>query len=216
MLYFFKVNNDRGDDVEPLTEKQKRVLMFIEQEVERCNYPPSVREMCRALGISSTATVHSYLDILEQKGYISREATRPRAIKLLYKTGEENEKRCSFIPLIGSITAGQPILAEENREGYFPLPDTIANGQECFALRVSGKSMSGAGIQNGDFVIVKQQQTAQDGDIVAALLGEEATIKRFYREKDYIRLQPENDAFSPILTREVEIIGKVIGLFRKL
>ncbi|HED23896.1 MAG TPA: repressor LexA, partial [Firmicutes bacterium] len=166
-VIIFKAIDDRGDMVEPLTEKQKRVLRFIEQEVERCNYPPSVREMCRALGISSTATVHSYLDLLQQKGYITREATRPRAIKLLARADEENEKRCCFIPLIGSITAGQPILAEENREGYFPLPDTIANGQECFALRVSGESMAGAGIRDGDFVIVKQQQTAQNGDIVA-------------------------------------------------
>ncbi|MDW7739456.1 MAG: transcriptional repressor LexA [Bacillota bacterium] len=202
--------------MEPLTEKQKRVLNFIEREVERCNYPPSVREICKALGISSTATVHSYLDILENKGYISRMATKPRAIKLLNKMDDEDGRDCVFVPLIGRITAGQPILAEENREGYFPVPEAISNGNSCFALRVAGDSMKNAGIFDGDYVIIKQQSTAENGDIIAALLGDEATVKRFYREKDYIRLQPENDAYAPIMSRDVKIIGKVVGLFRKL
>ncbi len=203
--------------MEPLTEKQKRILKFIEEEVDRCNYPPSVREIGKALGISSTATVHSYLDILEQKGYISRMATKPRAIRILKKSGEEQwPQKDAFAPLVGRITAGKPILAEENREGYFPIPDSIANGDGCFVLRVSGESMSGAGIHDGDFVIIRRQSTAENGEIVAVLLGDEATVKRFFWEKDTYRLQPENEAFEPTYTREAEILGKVVGLFRKL
>ncbi len=202
--------------MEPLTEKQERVLKFIEREVERCNYPPSVREIGKALGISSTATVHSYLDILESKGYISRMAAKPRAIRLLRETGNNPEKMFSFAPLVGKVTAGRPILAEENREGFFPVPPAISRGEGCFVLKISGESMSGAGIHDGDFVIVRQQSSADNGEIVAVLLGEEATVKRFFKEKDFFRLQPENNAFEPILTENAEILGKVIGLFRKL
>ncbi len=202
--------------MEPLTEKQQRVLDFIEQEVDKWNYPPSVREICKALNIRSTATVHSYLDILQKKGYISKMATKPRAIKLLKNAAGEPDLKCAFAPLIGSITAGQPILAEENREGYFPVPDYLSTGEDCFVLKVSGESMIGAGINNGDFVIIRQQSTAENGEIVAALLDDEATIKRFYRENGSYRLQPENDAFEPLLVNEVQILGKVIGLFRKV
>lgn len=199
-----------------LTEKQKRVLKFIEHEVARCNYPPSVREIGKALGISSTATVHAYLEILENKGYISRMASKPRAIKLLINTEGVPDMKCVFAPLVGRIAAGKPILAEENREGYFPVPDHLYTGEGCFVLKVSGESMVGAGIQDGDYVIIRQQNTADNGDIVAALLEDEATIKRFFREIDSYRLQPENEAFDPILVNEIEILGKVIGLFRKV
>ncbi len=206
--------------MEALTDKQKRVLAFIEQEVKHWNYPPSVREICKALNISSTATVHSYLDILESKGYISRMKTKPRAIKMLRNTeGEvlgDPGANCVFAPLIGRITAGQPILAEENKEGFFPIPSAISKDYNCFVLRVAGNSMVGAGIYDGDYVIIRKQSTAENGEIVAVLLGDEATVKRFYMEKDSYRLQPENDAFEPIRTREIEILGKVIGLFRRI
>lgn len=202
--------------MEPLTEKQKRVLNFIEQEVARCNYPPSVREICRALNIKSTATVFCYLQTLEKKGYIAKMATKPRAIRLLTDNEGNPDLKCTFAPLVGKITAGQPILAEENREGYFPLPDGLYPGEGCFVLRISGESMVGAGINDGDYVIVRQQAYADNADIVAVLLEDEATVKRFFRQSDGYRLQPENDAFEPILTREVEVLGKVIGLFRKM
>lgn len=202
--------------MESLTEKQKRVLKYIEQEVARCNYPPSVREIGKALGISSTATVHAYLDILENKGYISRMATKPRAIQLLRNTEGDPEMKCLFAPLLGKITAGKPILAEENQEGYFPVPEYLFAGEGCFVLKVSGTSMIGAGIDDGDYVIIRQQSTAENGDIVAALLEDEATVKRYFREKEGFRLQPENDALEPLIVQEVEILGKVIGLFRKV
>ncbi len=206
--------------MESLTEKQKRVMEFIEQEVRRWNYPPSVREICKALNISSTATVHGHLDTLESKGYISRMATKPRAIKLIKSAAGEviadPEENCIFAPLVGRITAGQPILAEENKEGFFPIPSTISNDENCFVLRVAGESMLGAGINDGDYVVIRQQNSAENGEIVAVLLGDEATVKRFYIEKDGYRLQPENDAYEPIISREVEILGRVVGLFRRI
>ncbi len=206
--------------MEPLTEKQKRVMDFIEQEVKRWNYPPSVREICKALNISSTATVHAHLDTLESKGYISRMATKPRAIKLIKNADGEviadPEEKCVFAPLVGRITAGQPILAEENREGLFPIPRAISSDEDCFVLRVAGDSMAGAGIHDGDYVVIRQQSMAENGEIVAVLLEDEATVKRFYIEENGYRLQPENDAFEPILARNVEVIGKVIGLFRRI
>lgn len=202
--------------MELLTEKQKRVLKYIEQEVSRCNYPPSVREIGKALGISSTATVHAYLDILESKGYIARMATKPRAIQLLRNTEGDPEMKCLFAPLVGKITAGTPVLAQENLEGYFPVPEQLYAGEGCFVLKVSGKSMIGAGIDEDDYVIIRQQSTAENGDIIAALLEDEATVKRYFREKEVYRLQPENEAYEPIIVKEVEILGKVIGLFRNV
>ncbi len=202
--------------MEPLTDKQRRVLQFIEQEVARCNYPPSVREIGKALGISSTATVHGYLDLLEEKGYIMRVATKPRAIKLLVSPEGEPGLKCSFAPLIGRVAAGMPVLADENREGYFPIPDHLSVGENCFVLEVAGDSMIDAGIFDGDYVIVRQQVSAENGEIVAALIDDEATIKRFFRENGGFRLQPENRGYPPILVSDVEILGKVVALFRKL
>lgn len=197
-----------------LTEKQKMVLNFISDEVSRCNYPPSVREICKAIGIRSTATVHGYLDTLEAKGYISRVATKPRAIQLLRDVEEYPHKNCYFAPVVGRITAGEPILAEENHEGYFPLPPVIGAGESCFVLKVFGDSMIEAGINSDDYVVIRHQNTAENGEIVAVLLDNEATIKRFYRENTGFRLQPENSSYEPIFTDHVEILGKVIGLFR--
>lgn len=206
----------RGDHLEPLTTKQKRVLKFIEEEVARLNYPPSVREIGKALGINSTATVHAYLDTLHRKGYIERVPTKPRAIKIIRSTEGSQEMKCSFAPLVGKITAGTPVLAEENRDGYFPIPENLYTGESCFVLKVSGNSMSDAGILDGDYVIVRQQNMVDNGDIAAALIEDEATIKRFYHDDDQVRLQPENKAYEPILVREFQILGKVVGLFRKV
>ena len=202
--------------MDPLTDKQKRVLLYIEQEVAEHNYPPSVREICKALGIRSTATVHSYLGILETKGYIERDPTKPRAIKLLRETEPSTELKCAFAPLVGRITAGQPILAEENLEGYLPVPEHLTSSDNCFALKISGTSMIGAGINNGDYVFIRQQNYAENGDIVAALLEDEATVKRFFREDNAYRLQPENEAYKPLVVKELQILGKVIGLYRKI
>ena len=197
-----------------LTPQQQRVLDYISREIEERGYPPSVREICAALGFRSSSTAHRYLAALEEKGYLERAADRPRAMRILDSAG--SRVQCRYVPIIGRIRAGKPLLAEENMEGYFPLPAEFAAGGEYFILRVEGESMSGAGIHDGDFVIVRRQQTVENGEIAALLLGEEATVKRFYREKDYFRLQPENEQFEPILTREVEVLGKVTGLFRRL
>ncbi|MGI6097452.1 MAG: transcriptional repressor LexA [Dethiobacteria bacterium] len=204
-----------------LTRRQKEVLEFIRSEVREKNYPPSVREICKALGLSSSSTAHAHLSSLENKGYIRRDPTKPRAIELLHRSYEADEKynqfgKSIFIPIVGQVTAGEPIFAEENIEDYFPLPADMAGEEEkTFILRVKGDSMIDAGILDSDFVIVRQQETAQNGDIVVALLGEEATVKRFYREKDHVRLQPENSLYEPILTRDLKILGKVIGVFRR-
>jgi len=200
--------------MEPLTPQQQRVLDYISRVVAERGYPPSVREICAALGFRSTSTAHRHLAALEERGYLERAAERPRAIRLLDPAG--GRLPCRYVPLLGRIRAGKPLLAEENLEGYFPLPADFVSGGEYFVLRVEGESMAGAGIHHGDFVIVRRQQTVENGEIAALLLGDEATVKRFYREKDHFRLQPENDEFEPILTREVEVLGKVTGLFRRL
>ncbi|MBS3943473.1 MAG: transcriptional repressor LexA [Dethiobacter sp.] len=202
--------------MEALDPRESQVLEFIEKEVARCNYPPSVREIGKAVGIPSTSTVHNCLASLESKGYIRRSSTLPRAIELLKSEISGPAKRCFFAPLVGAITAGRPILAEENLEGYFPLPAEVAPGGNCFVLKVQGDSMIGAGIQNGDYVVIRRQKTAHNGEIVAALLGDEATVKRFFLEGDYIRLQPENEAYQPIKTREAVILGKVVAIYRRL
>ena len=204
--------------MEDLTPRQKEILEFIREEVERCNYPPAVREICRKLGFSSSSTAHAHLEALQKKGYIRRNPTKPRAIELLgeAKRGMSAGSGCTFAPMVGRITAGLPVLAEENVEGYFPLPPEMTAGGTAFVLRVEGDSMVNAGIMHGDFVVVRKQETAENGDIVVALLEEEATVKRFFREKNGIRLQPENDAYAPIVSRQVQVLGKVVGLFRKL
>lgn len=200
--------------MEPLDARHRAVLDFIKDEVARCNYPPSVREIGRALQIRSTSTVHAYLETLEKKGYIRRGSTRPRAIELL-PPARDAQKRCVFVPLVGRIKAGAPVLADENLEGFFPLPQQFATGGSFFVLRVEGDSMTGAGIEDGDYVVVRRQQTVENGEIAAVLLGEEATVKRFYRRESGFLLQPENEAYEPIITAEAEVLGKVVGLYRK-
>ncbi len=199
--------------MKPLTPQQQRVLDYISREVSERGYPPSVREICAALGFRSSSTAHRYLAVLEEMGYLERAADRPRAIRILDPAG--GRLQCRYVPLIGRIRAGKPLLAEENLEGYLPLPAEFTAGGEYFILRVEGESMLGAGIRDGDFVIVRKQKTVENGEIAALLLGDEATVKRLYKEKDFIRLQPENDDFEPILTREVEVLGRVTGLFRR-
>ncbi|GAA0378909.1 transcriptional repressor LexA [Paenibacillus motobuensis] len=201
-----------------VSSRQQAILEFIRSEVRTKGYPPSVREIGEAVGLASSSTVHGHLDRLEKKGFIRRDPTKPRAIELL---GEESESAGLFahsvarVPVVGKVTAGVPITATENIEDYFPLPNHYANDGEIFMLSVVGDSMIEAGIHNGDYVIVRQQQTANNGDIVVAMTEEdEATVKTFYKEKDHIRLQPENPTMEPLRLKHVSILGKVIGLFR--
>ncbi|KAA8785999.1 transcriptional repressor LexA [Paenibacillus sp. 2TAF8] len=204
-----------------ISSRQQAILEFIRNEVRLKGYPPSVREIGEAVGLASSSTVHGHLDRLEKKGLIRRDPTKPRAIELLSQ--EESEHSHQFahsvarIPVVGKVTAGVPITATENIEDYFPLPTHYVGEQKVFMLSVVGDSMIEAGIVNGDYVIVRQQQTADNGDIVVAMTeDDEATVKTFYKEKDHIRLQPENSTFEPLRLKHVSILGKVIGLFRDI
>jgi len=202
-------------------DKQQQILDFVNRQIAEKGYPPSVREICQAVGFKSTSTVHAYIKKLEEEGQIKKDATKPRALRIL------DDRHCSLegyiadreienVPVLGKITAGQPILAVENIEETFPIPVQYLENSTVFMLKVRGDSMINAGILDGDYILVKQQNTANNGDIVAALIGEEATVKRFYKEKDHIRLQPENPAYEPIIVKdELTILGKIIGLFRK-
>ncbi|HHW30519.1 MAG TPA: transcriptional repressor LexA [Clostridiaceae bacterium] len=210
-------------------DKQQKILDFLRKEVEEKGYPPSVREICSAIGLKSTSTVHSYLAKLEKEGFIQKDPSKPRAIKVVDNQESNHKsdllqqnygflgKKIIQVPIVGKVTAGQPILAVENIEDTFPLPAEFVRNSTTFMLKVKGESMIEAGILDGDMVLVRQQSSAQNGDIVVALIGDEATIKTFYKEKDYIRLQPENRYMEPIIVKDnVSILGKVIGVFRKL
>ncbi|HHX17656.1 MAG TPA: transcriptional repressor LexA [Clostridium sp.] len=214
-----------------LTKKQQDILEFLNKEIETKGYPPSVREICQAVGFKSTSTVHSYLTKLEKEGYIVKDPSKPRALKVLKNNKKENlknsdnynsdnyynKKELVDVPIVGKVTAGQPILAVENIEDTFPLPVDFVQNSSAFMLKVRGDSMIEAGIFDNDYILVKQQSTALNGDIVVALIGDEATVKTFYREKEHIRLQPENKYLDPIIVREdLLILGKVIGVFRKM
>ena len=200
-----------------LSQRQTMILDFIKEEISKKGYPPAVREIGEAVGLLSSSTVHGHLQTLEDKGYIRRDPTKPRAIEIL--DGSSNmpdNKKVIHVPIIGRVTAGQPILAVENVEGTFPLPADLATQENLFMLRVQGESMIEAGILDGDLIIVRQQHEARNGEIVVALIGEEATVKRFYKERTLIRLQPENSTMEPIYSQDVSILGKVIGVFRTL
>lgn len=204
-----------------VSSRQVAILEFIRSEVRSKGYPPSVREIGEAVGLASSSTVHGHLDRLEKKGLIRRDPTKPRAIEILGQ--EESDSSHLFnhtvsrVPMVGKVTAGVPITAMENIEDYFPLPQHFVGEDKVFMLSVVGDSMIEAGIHNGDFVIVRQQQTADNGDIVVAMTEEdEATVKTFYKEKDHIRLQPENPTYEPLRLNHVTILGKVIGLFRDI
>ncbi len=199
-----------------LTKRQREILTYLMDTMQERGYPPSVREIGAALGLTSSSTVHSHLAALEKKGYIHRDPSKPRAIEILKDGASQPPRRPVAVPVVGRIAAGQPLFAEENIEDVLPLPRDFVREDGSFILRVRGDSMIEAGIYDGDYLVFRQQSTANNGEIVAALLGEEATVKRFYREKDHIRLQPENPTMSPILTRDVTIIGKAIALLRRL
>lgn len=203
---------------EDLTQKQIEVLLYIKSEIQRQGYPPAVREICKGVDIKSTSTVHGHLEKLEAKGYIRKDPTKPRAIEILEKEDDFllAKKRTVDIPIVGKVTAGAPILAVENIEDTYPIPLDMVEGHDVFMLKVQGESMIDAGILDGDLVLVREQKSVVNGDIVVALLEEEATIKRFFKEKDQIRLQPENQFMEPIYTRDVSVLGKVIGLYRKM
>ncbi|AIQ64315.1 XRE family transcriptional regulator [Paenibacillus stellifer] len=204
-----------------ISSRQLAILEFIRNEVRSKGYPPSVREIGEAVGLASSSTVHGHLDRLEKKGLIRRDPTKPRAIELLGQEESENVHQfvqtVARVPVVGKVTAGIPITATENIEDYFPLPTHYVGDNKVFMLSVSGDSMIEAGIMNGDYVIVRQQQTADNGDIVVAMTEEdEATVKTFYKERDHIRLQPENPSYEPLRLNRVTILGKVIGLFRDI
>lgn len=201
--------------MEKLTWREAQILEYIKEQVRTRGYPPSVREIGKVVGLKSSSTVHSHLNRLEAKGYIRRDPTKPRAIEVLDKR-DLYIKPTINVPVIGRVTAGQPILAQENIEDYFPIPKDFSPYEDQFILHVKGDSMIGAGILDGDYVLVRRQQSAEDGDIVVALLGEEATVKRFFKERDHIRLQPENPTMEPIITRDVQILGRVVGVLRRI
>ena len=215
----------RKKDPNALNKREKAILKFIEKQINAKGYPPSVREIGKAVDLRSTATVHGYLRALEEKGYIKKEQQKGRTLKLL-KGGNNKEievekplytgREMVEVPVIGKITAGEPILAVENVTDTFPIPIDFVGNSESFMLTVRGESMIEAGILDGDYILVKKQNDARNGEIVVALIGEEATVKTFYKEKDHIRLQPENSTMDPIIVPDCQILGKVAGVFRKM
>jgi repressor LexA len=202
-----------------ISKRQQDILDFIKEEVRAKGYPPSVREIGEAVGLASSSTVHGHLNRLESKGFIRRDPTKPRAIEILDETNSHVPMQTVInVPIIGKVTAGSPITAIENVEEYFPLPASFGNSDDhIFMLEIMGDSMIEAGILDGDYVVVKQQRTANNGDIVVAMTEEdEATVKRFYKEKDHFRLQPENPSLEPIILQSVSILGKVVGVYRNI
>ena len=199
-----------------ITKKQQQVYDFVKENIRLKGYPPSVREICDATGLSSTSSVHAHLITLEEKGYIRRENHKNRTIEVLEEDFYAAPEEIIYVPIVGRVAAGTPILATENIEDNFPLPASYLYGEDTvFMLRVNGDSMSQKGILHHDLVLVRQQPNADNGDIIVALLDDSITCKTFYREDGFIRLQPENTAYSPIYTKDLHVIGKVIGLFRK-
>lgn len=205
---------DIGKD---LTKRQKEIFDFIKKYSARYGYPPTVRDIGKAVGLASSSTVHAHLANLEKVGLLRRDPSKPRAIELLDKAVDAAKSVVgsqSGLPLVGSVAAGQPILAEENIDDYVPVPPIAGGDEGEFVLSVRGDSMVDAGILDGDFVVVRPQDTAEDGQIVVALVGEEATVKRFFKEADHVRLQPENKTMEPIRTRDVSVVGRVVGVLR--
>jgi repressor LexA len=197
-----------------LTKRQQEIFDFIKRYSARHGYPPTVRDIGKAIGLTSSSTVHAHLANLEKLGLLRRDPTKPRAMEIL-----EKAKRAvlpSGLPLVGRVAAGSPLLAEENIEEHLDVPSVAGGDEGDYVLRVAGDSMKNAGILEGDYVVVHQQDTARNGDIIVALMGEEATVKRFFKETDHVRLQPENEALEPILTRDVQVLGRVVGVFRRV
>jgi repressor LexA len=197
-----------------LTKRQQEIFDFIKRYSARHGYPPTVRDIGKAIGLTSSSTVHAHLANLEKLGLLRRDPTKPRAMEIL-----EKAKRAVLpagLPLVGRVAAGSPLLAEENIEEHLDVPSVAGGDEGDYVLRVAGDSMKNAGILEGDYVVVHQQDTARNGDIIVALMGEEATVKRFFKETDHVRLQPENEALEPILTRDVQVLGRVVGVFRRV
>lgn len=197
-----------------ITDKQSQILEYIKSEILNKGYPPSVRDICQAVDLKSTSSVHSHLESLEKNGYIRRDPTKPRTIEIIDDNFNLVRREVVNVPIIGTVAAGQPILAIENIENYFPIPAEYMPNEETFMLKVKGESMINAGILDGDTILVKRQNYAKNGDMVVALVEDSATVKTFYKEDGHIRLQPENDYMDPIILPDVEIIGKVFGVFR--
>ncbi|HIT67277.1 MAG TPA: transcriptional repressor LexA [Candidatus Merdisoma merdipullorum] len=197
-----------------ISKKQSEILEYIKSQIINKGYPPSVRDICEAVDLKSTSSVHSHLETLEKNGYIRRDPTKPRAIEIIDDNFNLARREVVNVPVVGKVAAGQPILAVENVESYFPVPMEFMPNEQCFMLKVKGDSMINAGIFDGDTILVEQCQTALNGDMVVALVEDSATVKTFYREADHIRLQPENDAMEPIIVTDCQILGKVFGVFR--
>lgn len=197
-----------------ISEKQREILEYIKQEILQRGYPPAVREICEAVHLKSTSSVHSHLETLEKNGFIRRDPTKPRAIEILDDDFNLSRREVVNVPVIGQVAAGEPILAEQNILDYFPIPVEFMPNAEAFMLKVKGESMVNAGIFNGDTVLVQRQADAQNGDMVVALVDDSATVKTFYKEDGHYRLQPENDTMDPIIVDHCEVLGKVFGVFR--
>ena len=197
-----------------ISQKQSEILEYIKSQILNKGYPPSVRDICEAVSLKSTSSVHSHLETLEKNGYIRRDPTKPRAIEIIDDNFNLVRREVVNVPIVGRVAAGQPILAVENVESYFPVPMEFMPNEQCFMLKVKGESMINVGIFDGDTIIVEQMQSAHNGDIVVALVDDSATVKTFYREADHVRLQPENDSMEPIIVPDCQILGKVFGVFR--
>ncbi|GKH32864.1 transcriptional repressor LexA [Muricomes sp. OA1] len=197
-----------------ISKKQLEILEYIKAQILERGFPPAVREICEAVSLKSTSSVHSHLETLEKNGYIRRDPTKPRAIEILDDTFNLTRREVVNVPLVGRVAAGEPLLAQENIENYFPIPMEFMPNKQTFMLTVKGESMINAGILDGDMVLVEQDHTASNGDMVVALVEDGATVKTFYKEEGVYRLQPENDYMEPIIVKEVSILGKVIGVFR--
>ncbi|MFV0344062.1 MAG: transcriptional repressor LexA [Anaerocolumna sp.] len=197
-----------------ISGKQKEILEYLKSQILNRGYPPAVREICEAVKLKSTSSVHSHLETLEKNGYIRRDPSKPRAIEIIDDGFNLTRRDLVNVPIIGTITAGQPILAVENIEGYFPVPMDYMPNEETFMLKVKGQSMINVGIFDGDKILVQKQNIAANGDIVVALIDDSVTVKTFYKENGFFRLQPENDTMEPIIVPKLNILGKVIGLFR--
>lgn len=199
-----------------ISKKQAEILEYIKSEILRIGYPPAVREICEAVNLRSTSSVHAHLESLEKNGYIRRDPTKPRAIEIIDDSFNLTRREMVNVPMVGQVAAGEPILAEQNITNYFPIPMEFMPNNDTFMLTVKGESMINVGIYDGDYVLVEKCNTARNGDMVVALVDDSATVKTFYKEVGYYRLQPENDSMDPIIVMNCEILGKVIGVFRFL
>ena len=197
-----------------ISDKQREILEYMKEEILSKGYPPSVREICSAVHLKSTSSVHAHLETLEKNGYIRRDPTKPRAIEIVDDSFNLTRRELVNVPILGDVAAGQPLLAIDNIMGYFPLSPEFVNNKQTFMLHVKGESMINAGILNGDYVLAQEENTAHNGDMVVAMIEDGATVKTFYKEEGVIRLQPENDFMDPIIVPDCTILGKVIGVFR--